>query len=162
MSLYLAFALLYNKQWHFQLLLQTLFSIKCTGIILNNVRNHCLVKVLVAKSCPILWDPMSCDPPGSSVHEILQVRILEWADILFSRDLPFGKCVDIFFSFFTLLFHTVMSILVSRALFSFILGLCPAFLQQIWNIYHKQGYIRHWKHNEKQKSCYRELISCGK
>ena len=138
------------------------FSIKCTGIIFNNVRNHCLVKVLVAKSCPILWDPMNCDPLVSSVHEILQVRILEWAAIPFSRDLPFRKCVDIFFSFFTPLFHTVMSILVSRALFSFILYLCPAFLQQIWNIYHKQGYIRHWKHNEKQKSCYRELISYGK
>ena len=26
------------------------------------------------------FDPMDCSPPGSSVHEILQVRILEWAD----------------------------------------------------------------------------------
>ena len=29
------------------------------------------------KSCPILRDPMDCSPPGSSVHGILQVRILE-------------------------------------------------------------------------------------
>ena len=36
---------------------------------------------LVAKSC----DPMDCSPPGSSVHEILQVRILEWVAISFSR-----------------------------------------------------------------------------
>ena len=32
----------------------------------------------VAQSCPTLCDPMDCSPPGSSVHEILQVRILEW------------------------------------------------------------------------------------
>ena len=24
---------------------------------------------LVAQSCPTLWDPMDCSPPGSSVHE---------------------------------------------------------------------------------------------
>ena len=28
-------------------------------------------KVLVAQSCPTLWDPMDCTPPGSSVHGIL-------------------------------------------------------------------------------------------
>ena len=32
-----------------------------------------------------LCDPMDCSPPGSSVHGILQARILEWAAILFSR-----------------------------------------------------------------------------
>ena len=31
---------------------------------------------------------MDCSPPGSSVHGILQARILEWVAILFSRDLP--------------------------------------------------------------------------
>ena len=35
-------------------------------------------KMLVAKSCPTLCDPMDCSPPGSSVHGILQERILEW------------------------------------------------------------------------------------
>ena len=30
------------------------------------------------QSCPILCDLMDCSPPGSSVHGILQVRILEW------------------------------------------------------------------------------------
>ena len=30
------------------------------------------------QSCPILWDPMHCSLPGSSVHEILQARIPEW------------------------------------------------------------------------------------
>ena len=32
-----------------------------------------------------LCDPMDCSPPGSSVHGILQERILEWVAIAFSR-----------------------------------------------------------------------------
>ena len=43
------------------------------------------VKVLVAQSCPTLCDPMDCSPLGSSVHGILQARILEWIAIPFSR-----------------------------------------------------------------------------
>ena len=35
-----------------------------------------------------LCDPMDCSPPGSSVHGILQARILEWVVIPFSRGLP--------------------------------------------------------------------------
>ena len=31
---------------------------------------------------------MDCSPPGSSVHGILQARILEWVAITISRDLP--------------------------------------------------------------------------
>ena len=41
---------------------------------------------LVAQAYPILWDSMDCSPPGSSVHEILQARILEWVAISFSLD----------------------------------------------------------------------------
>ena len=32
-----------------------------------------------------LCDPMDCSPPGSSVHEIFQARVLEWVAISFSR-----------------------------------------------------------------------------
>ena len=39
----------------------------------------------VAKSCPTLWDPTDCSPPGSSVHGISQATILEWVVISFSR-----------------------------------------------------------------------------
>ena len=39
------------------------------------------VAVSVAQSCPMLCDPMGCSPPGSSVHGILQSRILEWVAI---------------------------------------------------------------------------------
>ena len=35
-----------------------------------------------------LCDPVACTPPGSSVHGILQARILEWVAISFSRELP--------------------------------------------------------------------------
>ena len=35
--------------------------------------------------CLTLSDPMDCSPPGSSVHGILQARILEWVAIIFSR-----------------------------------------------------------------------------
>ena len=36
--------------------------------------------------CPAVYDPMDSSPPGSSVHGILQARILEWVVInLFQR-----------------------------------------------------------------------------
>ena len=37
------------------------------------------------QSCLTLCDPMDCSPPGSSVHGILQARILEWFAISFSK-----------------------------------------------------------------------------
>ena len=36
------------------------------------------VYILVARSCLILRNPRDCSQPGSSVHGILQARILEW------------------------------------------------------------------------------------
>ena len=41
--------------------------------------------VLVAQSCQSLCDPMYYSPPGSSVHGILQARILEQVAVPFSR-----------------------------------------------------------------------------
>ena len=40
---------------------------------------------LVVKSCPTLCNPMDYNLPGSSVHGILQARVLEWVAISFSR-----------------------------------------------------------------------------
>ena len=37
------------------------------------------------QSCPTLCDPMDCSLPGSSVHGILQARILEWVAMPSSR-----------------------------------------------------------------------------
>ena len=39
----------------------------------------------VTQSCPILSDPMDCSLPDSSVHGILQARVLEWVAIAFSN-----------------------------------------------------------------------------
>ena len=39
----------------------------------------------VTQSCPALCDSIDCSLPGSSVHGILQARILEWVAIPFSR-----------------------------------------------------------------------------
>ena len=43
------------------------------------------LKVLAAQLYPTLCDHMDCSPPGSSVHGIIQSRILEWGAISFSR-----------------------------------------------------------------------------
>ena len=43
------------------------------------------VKALFAQSCLIVCNPTECSLPGSSVHVILQARILEWAAIPFFR-----------------------------------------------------------------------------
>ena len=42
-------------------------------------------KGLVAQFWPALCNPMDYSPPGSSVHRVLQARILEWIAIPFSR-----------------------------------------------------------------------------
>ena len=44
-----------------------------------------MVKVTVTQSYPTLCDPVDCNPPGSSIHGILQGRTLEWVAIPFSR-----------------------------------------------------------------------------
>ena len=41
---------------------------------------------LVAQLCLTLCNPVDCCPPGSSVHGILQARILEWVAISYSRE----------------------------------------------------------------------------
>ena len=46
---------------------------------------HVCVCVLVTQLCLTLCDPMDYIPPGSSVHGILQARILEEVAIPFSR-----------------------------------------------------------------------------
>ena len=50
--------------------------------------DFCCIKedCVCAQPCLTLCDPMDCSLPGSSVHRILQARILEWVAISFSRD----------------------------------------------------------------------------
>ena len=49
----------------------------------------------VAQSRPTLSDPMDCSPPGSSVHGILQARVLEQVAIAFSS----RQCYEIIIQF---------------------------------------------------------------
>ena len=47
-------------------------------LIYVELKSRCVCVCVHAKSCPTLYDPMPCSPPGSSVHGILQARTLEW------------------------------------------------------------------------------------
>ena len=50
--------------------------------------NACMcacVHAQLLQSCLTFCDPKDCSPPGSSVRRILQVKILEWVAISFSR-----------------------------------------------------------------------------
>ena len=38
----------------------------------------------VVQSCLTLSDPMDCSLPGSSIHGIVQARVLEWGAMAFS------------------------------------------------------------------------------
>ena len=52
---------------------------------LPDARGRQQQKSRVTQSCPTLCDPMDCSPPSSSVHGILQARILEWVAMPSSR-----------------------------------------------------------------------------
>ena len=58
-----------------------------SSVILCSLRFFSFVFTLseFAQSCPTLCDPKDCSPPGSSVHEIFQAKVLEWVAISFSR-----------------------------------------------------------------------------
>ena len=53
------------------------------------MQSYSLVRTnMPAQSISRVWlfcDPMDCSPPGSSVHGILQARILEWVAMPFSK-----------------------------------------------------------------------------
>ena len=63
------------------------------------LRGIIMVVSACAQSCLTLCNPMDCSPPGSSVHEIFQARILEWFAISYSRgssqprDLIYISCI---------------------------------------------------------------------
>jgi len=74
--------LLQARSWlvddKFLLYLYTIFSLKCVSV-------SKFLLLIVTQLCPTLCDPMNCSLPGSSVCGILQIRILEWDAISFSR-----------------------------------------------------------------------------
>ena len=66
-------------------LLELDFRCILSGIRLLVPERVVLRNVSVGQSCLTLCDPMNCTLPGSSVHGVLQARILEWVVIPFSR-----------------------------------------------------------------------------
>ena len=52
----------------------------------SSLLSETVVVVSVTQSCPTLCDPMDCSLPGSSVHGILQARIIEWVAASSSRE----------------------------------------------------------------------------
>ena len=58
---------------------------------ISSLRRCWALLCLVTQSCPTLCDSMDCSPPGSSVHGILQARILGWVAISCSRGSSWPK-----------------------------------------------------------------------
>ena len=54
-------------------------NISITWELIRNTYMHAF------QSCLTFGDPIDCSPPGFSVHGILQVRILEWVAVSFSK-----------------------------------------------------------------------------
>ena len=73
---------IYGHNWPFLLQLWKLIG------FVSFFRTKLCFKVLVTKLCLTLCDPMDCSPPRSSVHGILQARILQWLAIPSPGDLP--------------------------------------------------------------------------
>ena len=77
------------NDWHthmvcLQCWIDSLISQMCINILFGIV---CVLDkwwVLAAHLYLTIYNPIDCIPPGSSVHGIIQARILEWVAILFS------------------------------------------------------------------------------
>ena len=54
----------------------------------------CVCVCVVAQSCPTLCDPVDCSSPGSSVHGVLQARILQWVAVPSPGDLPNPRGIE--------------------------------------------------------------------
>ena len=65
--------------------------------------------------CLTLCDHMDCSPPGSSVHGILQARILEWLAISYYRGPPWPRDQTCFSVGLLMLFPPVFAFMTLRA-----------------------------------------------
>ena len=61
--------------------LEALMCVSCLAESSRALGTECEV----TQPCSTLSDPMDCSLTGSSIHGILQARILEWVAISFSR-----------------------------------------------------------------------------
>jgi len=55
-------------------------------VLCSQLRSSYVNACMCAKLCPILYDPVDCSPPGSSVHGISHATVLEWVAIFSSRE----------------------------------------------------------------------------
>ena len=62
--------------------------------LLGKIPCMLLLLLLSLQSCPTLCDPIDSSPPGSSVHRILQARILEWVAISVSNACMHAKLLQ--------------------------------------------------------------------
>ena len=51
----------------------------------NIIYNPCVYACMLSQSCLTICDSMDSSPPGSSIHGLLQARVLEWVAISSSR-----------------------------------------------------------------------------
>ena len=67
-----------------------MIHVKIWYSVWHTIRAHCDGGggSVVTQSSPTPCVPMDCNPPGSSVHGILQPRIVEWVAMPTSGDLP--------------------------------------------------------------------------
>ena len=61
--------------------------------VYSKVTQFIYIHVLAIQSCLTLCDPMDRSSPGSSVHGIIQAKILEWVAISFSIHAYLHTCV---------------------------------------------------------------------
>ena len=75
------FLYVFFQSWY-SIIWETLTTLRSSGALCTQMRHlrDGEVKVKVAQYCQTLWDPMD-----STVHAILQARILEWVAFPFSR-----------------------------------------------------------------------------
>ena len=76
------------RVWQLLTVHQTLVPAPCTLTLFPDPRACSLHVCMCFQSCPTLCNPMDYHLPGSSVHGIIQARILQWVTMSFSQDLP--------------------------------------------------------------------------
>ena len=74
-----------SDQLHHVELLQELFIILSHLSQLSGDKSKHLLLLFSHQFMSDFHDPMSCSPPGSSIHGISQAKLLEWVAISFSR-----------------------------------------------------------------------------
>ena len=76
-------SIIWMRDWQRQHLDSTYSPLRPPHLLIHNPEPQSRMVVLVVQST--LCNPIGYHPPGSSVHGILQARILEWVAISFSR-----------------------------------------------------------------------------